>query len=522
MRLLWWLLEIVIDLVARSPRTHALLLAPGFERLRLRLGRRRAHSTFERSARLVPAYRRFLAEHSAPTRLPRDSRAAAAAFAALPVMDKDNYIRRYPILDRCVHGRVPRRGIVVDESSGSSGVPTSWVRGPVERRAARELLRVGFLRTAATLQKPPFVINAFSLGAWATGMNVSAGLTAVAVLKSTGPDREKIINTMREFGPDFTYVITSYPPFLKSLFDDDRLDWSAYDIVCAFGGEGISEGMRDHILRTANSVIGAYGASDLEISIAIETEFTIALRRAIAADPALSAALTRQAEYGVLPNVFQFNPFVYVIETNDAGELVITITRPQNLNPRIRYNIHDRGHVVGMHALLPVLRRFGLQHVIEQRQLDLPVLLHYGRSDLSVDYNGAVVSPDGLRDVINADPELLPVVENHRLISFEDTAGDRQLHLAVQLVDGAEVADRSAVAHRILAGLRRTNGDFHNAVRTSPPGTEPTVGFYPYRTGVFAGDGARLKNVYVCTLDAAAAAAAGIDVQAVADREATF
>jgi len=107
----------------------------------------------------------------------------------------------------------------------------------------------------------------------------------------------------------------------------------------------------------------------------METEFTIALRRAIAADPALSAALTRQAEYGVLPNVFQFNPYVYLIETNDAGELVVTITRPQNLNPRIRYNIHDRGHVVGMPALLPVLRRFGLQHVIEQRQLDLPVLL---------------------------------------------------------------------------------------------------------------------------------------------------
>jgi len=39
---------------------------------------------------------------------------------------------------------------------------------------------------------------------------------------------------------------------------------------------------------------------------------------------------------------------------------------------------------------------------------------------------------------------------------------------------------------------------------------------------VFAGDGARLKNEYVWTLDAAAAAAAEIDVQAVADRDTTF
>jgi len=515
---LMWLQELVVDLLGRWPATHKLLLVPGIEPLRWRLGRRRAHRTFERSARLVPAYGRFLAEHGAAATLPaggdRD-----AAFAALPVMDKANYITRYSIADRCVHGRLPRRGVVVDESSGSSGRPTSWVRGPVERRASRELLQVGFSRSAAGLTRPPFVINAFSLGAWATGMNVSASLTGLTVLKSCGPDRDKIIHTMQEFGPDFTYVITSYPPFLKGLLDDDRLDWSAYDVICAFGGEGISEGMRDHLLKKARSVIGAYGASDLEINIAIETEFTIALRRAVAADPQLSAALTRQAQYGVLPNIFQFNPYGYLIETNEVGELVITINRPQNINPRIRYNIHDRGHVLRMGELLPVLRRFGLRHVINEKALDLPLLLHYGRSDLSVDYNGAVVPPDGLRDVVTSDPELMERVENHRLISSEDADGDRQLHLALQLRDGAAIADPEAAARRVFAALRRSNGDFHNAIRTCAAGTEPTLGFYPFRTGVFAGDGAKLKNEYVWTLDAAAAATAGIAAQFVADRE---
>ncbi len=51
------------------------------------------------------------------------------------------------------------------------------------------------------------------------------------MIKSCGPDRDKIITTMQEFGPDYTYVITSYPPFLKGLLDDDRLDWSRYDVV---------------------------------------------------------------------------------------------------------------------------------------------------------------------------------------------------------------------------------------------------------------------------------------------------
>jgi phenylacetate-CoA ligase len=512
-----WLQEIVVDVASRWPATHRFLLAPGGEELRWKLGRWRAYQTFERTARLVPAYRSFLGEHGCPATLPTAGD-RWAAFTAIPIMDKGSYISRYSIADRCLYGRIPRRGVVVDESSGSSGRPTSWVRGPVERRASRQLLQLGFAQSAAGIERPPFVINAFSLGAWATGMNVSASLTGLTVIKSCGPDRDKIINTMLEFGPGFTYVITSYPPFLKGLLEDERLDWSQYDVICAFGGEGISEGTRDHILKRARSVIGAYGASDLEINIAIETEFTIALRRAIAANPELSSALTRQAEFGVLPSVFQFNPYNYLIETNEVGELIITITRPQNINPRIRYNIHDRGHVLRMPELLPVLRRFGLRDVLDAKLLDLPVLLHYGRSDLSVDYNGAVVPPDGLRDVINSDPELMDLVENHRLISYEDAAGDRRLHLALQLCSGRRVADPAAAARRVFAAMRRANGDFHNAIKTSAAGTEPTLGFYPFRGGVFAGDGAKLKNEYVWTLDAPAAAAAGIEPQFTAER----
>ncbi|MDD7916687.1 phenylacetate--CoA ligase family protein [Actinomycetospora callitridis] len=513
MRLFWWCQEVLVDLLGRFPTTHALLLAPGFERLRWWLGRRRARRTVARTVRRVPAYRAFLAERGVT------SRALPRSLSALPETDKSSYITRYPIPERCVGGRLPRRGVVVDESSGSTGTPTSWVRGPVERRASREVLRVGFLRHT-TPDRPVFVINAFSLGAWATGMNVTAALTRVSTIKSCGPDRDKILNTMREFGTGYTYVITSYPPFLKGLLEDDRLDWSAYDVVCAFGGEGISEGMRDHILRRARKVVGAYGASDLEISIAVETEFTIALRRAIAADPALATALTRQDEYGVLPNIFQFNPYAYLVEENDEGELVVTITRPQNVDPRIRYNIHDRGHVLRMRDVLPVLRRAGLTEVLDERVLDLPLLLQYGRSDHSVDYNGAVVPPDGVRDAVAGDAELVEAVENHRVVSFEDRAGDRRLHLALQLADGRTLADPTAAAHRLLAAMRRANRDLDNAIRTSSPGTEPTVGVYPFRTGVFAGDGGRLKNEYVWILDAPGAEAAGLDEQVVAARTA--
>ena len=137
-----------------------------------------------------------------------------------------------------------------------------------------------------------------------------------------------------------------------------------------------------------------------------------------------------------------------------------------------------------------------------------------------MDYNGAVVPPDGVRDAVAGDPELVEAVENHRVVSFEDRAGDRRLHLALQLADGRGLDDPAAAAHRLLAAMRRANRDLDNAIRTSSPGTEPTVGVYPFRTGVFAGDGGRLKNEYVWVLDAEEAETAGLDEQVVAARTA--
>lgn len=276
--------------------------------------------------------------------------------------------------------------------------------------------------------------------------------------------------------------------------------------------------MRTHILRYATTAFGSYGASDLEINIAIETEFTVALRRALASDPELSARLTRQNEYGVLPMVFQFNPYDYLIETNAEGELVVTIVRKENINPRIRYNIHDRGHVLRMRDVVPVLRSLGHADVIAERFLDLPLLFHYGRSDLSVDYNGAVVAPDALRDVIAGDSVLVRAVENHRLISFEDAAGDRQLHIALQLSEGSGALPAAGAGPRILAELRRMNGDFNNAIRTAPDGTLPTLAFYSHRSGPFVGDGAKLKNEYVWQLDAGEAEKWGLQLGWTAER----
>src|SRR5205807_188845 len=135
--------------------------------------------------------------------------------------DKENYIKKFPIHMRCKKGIIPIKGVVFDESSGSSGIPTNWVRSIKERTENQKIIR--FAVNSIIPDKNKFIINAFALGPWATGMNISFAFEKTNILKSLGPDEDKIINTLKLFGTDYHYVIMGYPPFLKNLSDNKKL-----------------------------------------------------------------------------------------------------------------------------------------------------------------------------------------------------------------------------------------------------------------------------------------------------------
>jgi phenylacetate-CoA ligase len=506
--------DFVVSRLSRNLSTHRMLFTPGVENYRWVVGRWRAWRTFEMARRRVPAYREYLESVAPGASVRLDG--WLPDLTAIPEMDKASYITAYGIEARCLDGVLPRRGVVADESSGSSGSPTNWVRGRDERNAVRQILQATFTRAVG--EKPIFVLNAFSLGAWATGMNVSASLADVCIIKSTGPDMTKIIDTMKAFGPAYGYVIMGYPPFLKNLVDDPRIDLGDYEAIAGFGGEGLSENMRHYLLRSFREVIGSYGASDLEINMAVETDFTIALRQELARNPELYAELTDE-RHGVMPMVFQYNPFAYVFDSNAAGELVVTICRKENLSPRINYNIHDRGHVVRMPELTAILKRHGAHDVISKRLLDLPVLFHYGRSDLSVDYYGATVAPDSIRDFVYSEAALGTDVSTYRMISYEDHEANKQLLFAIELkigVPAARFVERD-VYEQAIAHLCRVNRDFEHAYRDAKPSTRPRLHLYAYGTGPFKDASTKLKHEYVWQLDATAAVGCGILDEPIAD-----
>ena len=86
---------------------------------------------------------------------------------------------------------------------------------------------------------------------------------------------------------------------------------------------------------------------------------SISLRRLARTNDRLRERLLRFP--GALPMLFQFNPADFLIETSDNGELIISICRPGYLSPKIRYNIHDRGHVMQMTEIRSILKDCGVK-----------------------------------------------------------------------------------------------------------------------------------------------------------------
>jgi phenylacetate-CoA ligase len=476
-----------------GPGVHKFLLAPGVGDFREFLGKVRAVRLYYQAKKKVPAYKKHLAQYK-NIKGPKIS-FLKVSLGDIPETDKADYIKQSYITDKLWHGVLPEKGVMFDESSGSSGTPTSWVRGPRERRVIQRVIQVVFAHHFKTHQ--PIVINTFSMGAWATGLNTTINIVGIARIKSTGPDIIKVIDTLKELGPNFEYVISGYPPFLKQVADSTEIDWKKYKIWGIYGGEGISEAMRDSLLEKYVDIVGSYGASDLEINIGHETEFTVALRRALIKDEKLRAALLRQNR-GIIPMIFQYNPYDYVIETNDKGEMLVTIARLENLSPRIRYNIHDLGHAEPYYKLRETLKKLGRKDLLKFAEFDFAVLFHYGRSDLSVDYNGAVVGPEEVKQIIN-ESEFANLVSAFRLISYEDKASHK--HLLIAIEEAAKISDETSakLLERLIEQLQIMNLDFKSAHRTSP--LKPEIRVYAAGTGIFDPAHQKLKNDYVWNID---------------------
>lgn len=474
-----------------SPIWMKLIYLPGINGLRIFSAYAKAYEQFVWAKRKVPAYRNFL-EQQGFTRMRFDG--MRPMLEEIPFTDKENYVKQYGIADRCINGKIPDQEVVIDESSGSSGIPTNWVRGKREREMNSKIIRLG-IRTLYP-DVPLFVINAFALGPWATGVNVTMSCVKFSKLKSLGPDKAKIINTLKSFGNDHHYLIMGYPPFLKSLVESDEVNWHDYNITLIFGGESMTEGMRDYLLsKGIKHAYSSYGASDIELNMAFESEFSISLRRLLRENESLRKRILKYP--GPLPMVFQYNPADFFIEVSTAGELILTICREGYISPKIRYNIHDTGHTLSYKDLLKALHECGISgDRLVKPKTDLPLLFHYGRSDNTVSFFGANISPNDIQEVIYQMPALASLVHSFFIQVEEDQTGGKQLSIWLEKNENASEIEAGFMKQEFYNRLAYVNQDFREAIKMVPANQQPVLRFESFQQGFFKNADIRIKLKY--------------------------
>jgi phenylacetate-CoA ligase len=438
-------------------------------------GGRDALALFQDAAATVPAYQRFLREHGvdpAGVRSPTD-------LSRVPLVTKENYLRRHPLADLCRHGSLDGCDMVA-VSSGSSGEPTVWPRSVLDELRVAARFEQVFWESFRADERRTLAVVCFALGTWVGGMYTAACCRHLAAkgypitTVTPGNNVDEILRVVATMAPEFEQtVLLGYPPFLKGVIDAGvarGVDWAAHRIKLVTAGEVFSEEWRDLVATRAGlgdprfDSASLYGTADAGV-LGNETPLSVAIRRFLAVNPDPARALFGEAR---LPTLVQYDPRTRWFERHE-GTLVVT---GDGAVPLVRYHIADSGGLLGWDGMWEVLRWHGfdprpeLGAVSDRGAPALPFVYVFGRTLFAVSYFGANVFPETVAVGLEQ-PAIAGWVTGKFVLSVaEDADRDTHLSVAVELAPGASAgAERErAAAGSILAALRRLNSEYAHYV----------------------------------------------------------
>jgi phenylacetate-CoA ligase len=460
------------------------------EDLTQRISRVLASREARRAYNTVPAYRKFI-----------DDRAdwqGIATLSDLPETDKNNYIKPSMESDRLdlYASRTIPPGSAWDTSTGTSGKPTSWYRGPAEVNQADRILSY---RAQAILGKGAYsFINGFALGPWATGMTAARGVgkDSKSITYNTAAEPElmlQLIQESLELDPERPVVVGGYPPHMIELVKVAReqgVNLHDYQVIAVVGGEAMSELQRERMLIQRDEsgnvtqtgfqeVFSFYGASDLDINIGFETPFEVALRRELTANPELARDLLGDNNPFV-PMIFHYDPLTHHIEVNDKGQLIYTEVSGNRISPRIRYNLGDVGTVRLMSEVQEILEKHDVELPAEPLS-KLPLVFVWGRIDDGVTYRGANLPWENVEETLQL-LQLADQVKGFGIAQYEED-GETRTEFLLEVPDEAQYLALSDTGEELLGQmiqvLGRINRDFSEQIaRVTEPQDLPRLRVY--------------------------------------------
>jgi phenylacetate-CoA ligase len=438
------------------------------ERYWQKRGEKMALSLFREMSERVPAYKDFLAKKHFDPRSVKN----IEHLKNVPLIDKDNYLRAYPLDKLCWDGRLADQPWVISSTSGSTGEPFYFPRGARQDEyyaaTAEAYLRENFrIHERSTLY-----VDAFAMGAWIGGVFTYEAVNRVAKkgyalsITTPGINKAEVVASVKRLGSNYDQVIIGcYPPILKDIIDlglAEGLDWGKYNLGIVFSAEGFGEEFRDYIFKygkLANiytSTLNHYGTVDMG-TMSHETPVSIMMRRLAIDKPQLFQALFGEAYKQ--PTVTQYVPEMFFFEEVDGGVVCSGYTGL----PLVRYDLKDHGGVFSLAEAESIFKQMGIDlrselkvNAIEQTLWNLPFVYLYERSDFSVTFSGAQIYPEEIRRALHSKELENLVTGRFTMLSGYDKKARNYLEINVEMKRGVKAGKNlsakvlSAVVEKLL------------------------------------------------------------------------
>ncbi|MDD5638868.1 MAG: hypothetical protein PHO28_03115 [Candidatus Pacebacteria bacterium] len=473
-------------------------------------GENLALKTFHEAAEKVPAYKDFISKHGIKDHTKIKTIDDFKKY--VPLMDKDNYLRAYPLEDTAL-GDVTKSFALIS-SAGTTGkplsilVPKNYLKTVYPGMLA---LYDYFWNISENKNKRVLMICAMALGVWAGGTITPFGIKEICdrfenfTLVNTGTDPAQIVNCLKTIGKHYEIItVFTYPSFLKLLLDygdKENIKWEDYNIKVLCSSELIDFNLWNYFINKLHPkskdqwcILDTYSMTETAGGT-FATPFTIEVKKIAQENESISYKIFQQKNsFGL----FQFNPAGGLMESIN-NEIIITYS---GKIPLIRYNIKDLGKIFSWQEMNEVLKNNGVNIQKELRKdgwtkpnFQWPFLTILGRKDYAISLYGAKISPETIQFIFNQDPKIY----NFKLTtSIIDNLNPHfgifiELQPSVELSENEKTKMENYYSEKIVNYLLQNNFDFKDAYSINKEVMIPKIKIFPYRKGPFQEDIGHIK-----------------------------
>lgn len=477
----------------KNPVRLLSLLKSKPEKVWINRGEDMALELFHMMAKRVPAYKDWLKKQ----KIDPQKIKTIEDFKKIPKMDKDNYLRKYPLADLCWDGEISRGWHVYSSTSGSTGEPFYFPRSNFQDQQYSVTAEMYLLNNFQIDKKTTLYVDGFAMGAWIGGLFTYQAVKNVAErgnynlsIITPGINKQEIIKAIRSLGANYDQVILGgYPPFVKDVIDEginQGVKWSDYNLRIIFSAEAFSESFRDYIaerigLKNIYSLtLNHYGTVD-QGTIAHETPLSVLIRRLAMKDPKIFQAIFGQTVK--VPTLAQYLPEMFYFE-DEGGRIICSAFSGI---PLVRYDLKDNGGVFTLDEIKKKLSSFNIdltqeikKSKIEETLMNLPFVFVYERADLSVCLSGANVYPEPIKRILIEDNFNRYFTGKFTLMVERDKRQDPHLVIHLELKNNTSPSNSSVkeLKKTIVETLLRENSEYRDQYNYNKKRAIPKIKFW--------------------------------------------